>query len=462
VDGVRYADGQPGEASADPFALAGLTIEWGRDNTVDQPDPATCSFRIMDPPGGAIRFDDTVALGSTVVVWTELAGRRAVVFGGRVTDLEAEFDDDGGAGACNVIAADQLSDLGNRFVGSEPWAMQWLRDRAKRILAAVGVSDAGLTVADRPATVQISRMDVDRQAAAPLLQDLAVSTGAILWAAYDPAKAGPYLYYEDPAKRASLYVLAQNLATLLWAPAPGSGAGTPLSSCQVLRDPVRWSRAVTDLITRATVRWRDQSTAPGTTERTVQLIDTAAEAAYGARGISIGTDLTTSTDADSLAAGTLAAHQPSPSWRTTGLTWDLAQAEPADTAAQDLAFTLLGGVTRLGYAISLTDLPYWTPTTAAVQLYIEGGTYTYDTDDGGTPRWVLELNGSPATGLGGSLSYGSTDLSIRYADVDRAVTYLSMIGVGPAGATGPDWADIPTATTWASVPSTIDWSEDPR
>jgi hypothetical protein len=358
-----------------------------------------------------------------------------------------------------VIAADQLADLGNRYVGAEPWPKEWMLDRAKRILAAVGVSSAGLTVADRPGHLQTSRMDVDRQAAAGLLLDLAITTGSVLWAAYDPGKAGPYLYYEDPATRESLYVLAQDVTTLLWAPAPGSGAGTPMSACQVLRDPVQWTRAVTDLITRATVRWLDQSTTPGTTERSVQLIDTAAETAYGARGISIGTLLTTSTDADTLASGTLAGHQPSPSWRTAGLTWDLAAADPADQAAKDLAFTLLGGTTRLGYAVALTDLPYWTPTAAAVQLYVEGGAYTYAVDDAGVPRWVLALNGAPATGLGGSLSYGQTDPSIRYADVDRSVTFLSMIGVGPAGPTGTAWQDIPAATTWAAIPGTTKWSD---
>ena len=463
VDGVRYADGRPGEDPAAPFALSDLTVRWGRDNTVDQPAPATCSFTVADPPGGAVRFDDTVVLGSTVVIWSQLDTARAVVFGGRVTDLDAEYDDQVGAGVCHVIAADQLSDLGNRFVGAEPWAMQWMQDRAKRILAAVGVSDVGLTVADRPGHLQMSRMDVDRQAAAALLLDLATSTGSVLWAAYDPSKAGPYLYYEDPATRASLYVLAQNVTTLLWAPAAGSGAGTPLSACQVLRDPVTWSRAVTDLITRATVRWLDQTTSPGTTDRSVQLIDTAAETAYGARGISIGTLLTTSTDADKLAAGTLAGHQPSPSWRTSGLTWDLAAtAEDTDPADAALAFALLGATTRIGYAVALTDLPYWTPTAAAVQLYVEGGTYTFDVDAAGTPRWVLAMDAAPATGLGGSLTYGQTDRSIRYADVDRSVTFLQMIGVGPAGPTGPAWSDIPTATTWASVPANVKWSDDPR
>lgn len=457
VDGARYADGQPAEVTTDPFAVSGLTVHWGRDNTVDQPDPATCTFTIHDPPGGTVRFDNTVALGSSVAVWTELDGQRRVVFAGRITDLRAEFDDTAGAAVCEVVAADQLADLANRFVGAEPWPAETLQARAVRILAAVSLPTTTLNVAPRPAALTVSRMDVDRQAAAPLLQDLAVTGGAVLWSAYNGNTSVPYLYFEDPATRASLYQLKQGLPSLLWAPAVGTGAGTPLSACMVLQDPVTWSREVGDLITRATVRWLDQSTTPGTTERSYALVDAGAEGTLGARGISISTILTTLADAQALAARTLAAHQPSPSWRTEGLSWDLSLSTDDTPATRTLALTLLDNVSRPGYALALTDLPYWTPTGAATQLYVEGGEYEFTEG-----HWVLSLQGAPATGLGGSLSYGQTDRSIRYADIDPGVQFLEMIGVGPAGPTGPAWQDIPTATTWSTVPADIDWSEDPR
>lgn len=451
VDGVRYADGHAaGENPLNPFAISGLKIAWGRETTVDQPDPATCTFTIIDPPGGTTRFDATVKLGSTVVVWTELNGQRAVVFGGRVTDLSSTWNEGAGSGQCDVVAADLMSDLGNRFVGAEPWVMETALNRAKRILAAVGVSSAGLNMSARPAAINVTRMDVDRQAAAGLLTALGNTTGSVVWSAYDPARSGPYLYFEDPSLRASLYVFNEDTTSLLWAPAPGMGAGAELSSCQVLADPVEWVRAVTDLITRVTVRWQDQTTAPGTTERSVSIINTAAEKTYGARGLSVGTGLTTSDAADSLANALLASHQPGPAWRTNGLTWDLSKSDPADAAAQQLAFNLLGNVTRLGYPIALVDLPYWTPTAAAVQLYVEGGEYSFT--DG---YWTMALIAAPATGLGASLSYGATDLSVRYVDVNRTVTYLSMTGVGPAGPTGQHWDALPG--TWEQLPGK--WSD---
>jgi hypothetical protein len=67
VDGVRYADGQPAELPADPVALTGLTVTWGRDTTIDQPAPASCAFTVLDLPGGA-RFTGKLAVGSRVQV----------------------------------------------------------------------------------------------------------------------------------------------------------------------------------------------------------------------------------------------------------------------------------------------------------------------------------------------------------------------------------------------------------
>jgi hypothetical protein len=52
VDGARVADGTPGDPEAAPTALSGLSLSWGRTTTVDQVEPSTCSFELMDPPGG--------------------------------------------------------------------------------------------------------------------------------------------------------------------------------------------------------------------------------------------------------------------------------------------------------------------------------------------------------------------------------------------------------------------------
>lgn len=430
VDGIRYPDGSTGEDPSNPFAVSGLSITWGRQNTIDQPSPAQCTFTVMDPPGGALRFDETVRLGSVAVVWSVIpGGSRVLVFGGRVTDLTASFDDGAGSGTCDVACADIMADLANRFVGAEPWALEQLWQRARRILTAAGIPDEGpanLNVPTRPALYNVSRMDVDRQAGSTLLYDLATTGGAVLWAAARP-DGGLYFYFEDPWARASLVRFVKNPDTGLWAPSSASGgSGFPVDACLVLQDPVKWERAVTDLLTRVTVRWLDQSTSPDPTERSVQTLDTDAEITYGARGVSVGTILTTPADASTIAGGIMAAHPTAPQWRAGGLTWDLALTENLDAATAVLAVHLLDNVLRLGLPLKLDNLPYWTPTTAAVSLYVEGGTYKFE--DG---RWLLALDCSPATGLGKSITFDQVDETVRYVDVDRAVRYLDMVGVGP-------------------------------
>ena len=67
VDGVRYADGQPAERPTDPVALTGLTVTWGRASTLDQPAPASCTFEVLDKPGGD-RFTGKLYVGARVQV----------------------------------------------------------------------------------------------------------------------------------------------------------------------------------------------------------------------------------------------------------------------------------------------------------------------------------------------------------------------------------------------------------
>lgn len=446
IDGVRFADGQPTEPDTAPVALSGLTVTWGRDSTLDQPKPSTCTFTIMDPPGGA-RFDTAIYLGSTVQVRAVLAGVTVVVFVGRVTDLTARYADDDPDPGVDVVAADQMSDLANRFVGAEPWGAGTLAQRFVGIMAAVGVDYSQAVIDARPGALQVSRMDVDRQSAAALLFDLATTGGAVCWASATQAK-GAYLWFEDPRARVSLYsfILQPNN---LWGPGPTTARGNPLSACEVIRDPVQWRRTITSLITQVTIRWIQQ-TNPDTTERSDLVVDAAAQAAFGARGLSVGTILTTQTDALDLAAWVLGSHQPGEAWAATGLEWDLALAESNTQATQELVRALLGSSTRPGLPLVLTELPDWTPTTAAAGLYVEGGKYSFDAG-----AWTLALDTASAVGMGKTMTFAETNRVVRYVDCDCSVSYLEMNGVGAEPATGSTWAALPG--TWASLTGT--WSQ---
>lgn len=71
IDGVRFADGcTPGETDTTPVALTDLKVVWGRDNTLDQPEPGTCSFQVLDVVGGVL-FTDQLHIGTQVDVRAE-------------------------------------------------------------------------------------------------------------------------------------------------------------------------------------------------------------------------------------------------------------------------------------------------------------------------------------------------------------------------------------------------------
>lgn len=455
IAGALIPDGRTGDRKA-PVAVDGLTVKWGRSTSIDQPEAATAQVDILDRGNGPTRVDALVALGASLVVYASVDGQTdVIVFAGRITDLSIEWDDAGG-GLCQVIAADLLADLANRYVGAEPWPQETLAARAARILTSIGGTAVNMSVDARPAALPVSRMDVDRQAAATLLRDLATTGTAALWVVVPAATAKPALRIEDPSARKSMRALTQDLSRLLWVITETGSDSKPLDACDVIRDPVHWTRATADLITRVTVRWLDPSTSPDPTERSIAVVDAASETEFGARGLSVGTILASSAAATDAANLLVAGHRPSQSWRVTGLTWDLA-VTPITTATRDLAAALLDNSRRIGLPLMIAPLPWWAPAGASAGVYVEGGTYAYRAG-----RWIMALDGIPATGVGGSLTYAATDKSIRYVDIDPAITFFDMIGVGPRANTGPAWSDMPAGKTWASVPAGQNWSVDPR
>ncbi len=68
IDDVRYADGStPGELPTDPVILTDLRVTWGRSSVLDQPEPSTCSFAVLDQEGGS-RFLEKLHIGAAVSV----------------------------------------------------------------------------------------------------------------------------------------------------------------------------------------------------------------------------------------------------------------------------------------------------------------------------------------------------------------------------------------------------------
>jgi hypothetical protein len=67
VAGSRFADTAAELVAGEPVALAELTVDWGRSNTFDQPSPATCSFTVLDTPGGIV-FTERLHVGDPIEV----------------------------------------------------------------------------------------------------------------------------------------------------------------------------------------------------------------------------------------------------------------------------------------------------------------------------------------------------------------------------------------------------------
>ena len=89
VDGWRrLADGHPTDADDAPTALSGLSVTWGRGTTVDQVEPSTCTFDVMDPPDGG-SFMDLLHLGGTIDVF---AGADVPVADGQPVNLNGDFE----------------------------------------------------------------------------------------------------------------------------------------------------------------------------------------------------------------------------------------------------------------------------------------------------------------------------------------------------------------------------------
>ena len=354
--------------------------------------------------------------------------RTVLVFAGRVTNLATVADDAIGGPRLDVIAADFLADLANANVGDEPWVVEPMAERFDRILALSGIQVSDEVAVSSLGSTLVSWLDVDNRPAAELLSDLAISVDGIMWAATHQT-TGAYLLVEDPAARLALYRLELVDGVVVISIA---GAGTVLSACDVLRDPITFVQDVSDVVTRAAISWQEQTVdddgVPAPTERTEMEIDAELELVHGVRRISVSTQLVAAQDALDVASRLLA-RLTVDSWRASGFTVD------DDDLEQDseLLLRLLDGTSRIGLPVTVTDLPSWSPAGAFLPVYLEGGAYHYA--DG---RWVLELVVSAAKGQGSSTSWSQLDPAWSWSEFDPTISWSDLFGVA-----GPDPLESP-------------------
>lgn len=358
-----------------------------------------------------------------------------LAFSGRITDMESQWDE--GYVALDVTATDFLGDLGNRYVGDEPWLAEPLATRMLRVLELAQVPGELPITADIAPTLAPAQMtweDVDHKAASGLLTDMAASVDGVLWSATHQV-SGPYIRLEDPGQRPALYQLDMVGGVIVIVEVnpddlPPEQRPLEISACDVLRDPVLWQIDVSDIATRTTVTWMDQTLndegQPAPTQRTLALIDQGREAQYGTRNVSVQTMVTTEALAEDVAERILA--RANGEWRLSGLVVADADFEVPDNTAINVLLTLLDGVRRGGMGIRVTGLPAWSPLGESAPAYVEGGTYSYV--DGG---WELALTVSRATGLGRNAQWDQLPPEWTWDDWSPALTWDQLRGVAAPG-----------------------------
>lgn len=397
--------------------------------------------------------------------------RQGMVFSGRITDMEARYEDTEQATFVDVTAADQRAELGSRDVGDAPWLEETLGSRFQRIITASG-QPIQARVSATASPLMISWRDVDRQPAIVLLSELAASADGVLWAATHPT-TGPYLSLESLSDRAALYTLNRgtDLVVRIAPKSLDSVGGVILDACDVLLEPVRWRHDIEDMATQVSVTWREQTLddkgQPAPTDRTITSTNTVLEQTIGRHRVAVSTQLSRLSSAG-LVADAVLGRTGNQQWRVGGLTWRADTTDQLDADALTRMMQLLDGTTRNGLPLMLTNLPAWSPVPGdeAVPLFLEGGTYS--SQDGG---WVLDLVTSSAKAIGATAAWdeipGAPVLQrTNRATNPRAVTggtaQWGQAGWGTGGAgttsyitgvTAPSGTNIGTAfrKTWTTA-----------
>lgn len=402
-------------AGTGPLVLTGLSVDWGRSEPFDQPDPATARLSLFDATGTwatttdpigqivSLRWEGVNAAGDPV---------SQVFFYGRVTAVRpVRRPGTGGEPDATIVAltcAGMLTDTANR-VPSVDWPAETVADRRNRINpflggAVVGGAEvrgtwAAAAVAAVPATQQSSAWDA--------LRGLYTSCGSDRFT---------YL----PATRRATFVVRRAVSRAVELVRDPAGAGTARAgkgaylrtvaiaaaeglpfeahyidgrSLQLSEDAL--SRDMTARVTRAEVNHPDA--AAGGAQRTETVLvstvtgaEATDEAVVGVRALRADSVLTANTAAQ-LAAADLAswAAREGAGWRIDTIRWDTTRDGAGFEYFEQFAnLALVGGEVQSAVFLQRT----WLSAVGVRPVVgIIGGRIAYD---GG---WHLELDVMPIT-----------------------------------------------------------------
>lgn len=435
IDGVKASMVKADMLAGLPTVTDGLQFDWGRDTIANQPDPQSVSFTLRQRLGlsGQSIFD-ACKTGRTVQIWatgsTEYGVADRLVWAGEISTAKVQPTDPYALEA-QVTCIDASVVLGNITIGGDaPWPEESAYARFQRI-----VSEAGLRVSTlRPASVDawwtltanmdptirqplVAYREANPDTALSLFQALADTLGAVAWITADVS--GRYLWLEDPTRRQGLRQFKTDpithKVTIGQLPLTVAGVNVWAASDIAPADPL-WAQDPSQSVNLVDINWQqpdgvDDQGIPQYIAETMEISDSTVKS--GIRSMSKDTDLVDDADVRMLAAHWLAQGQTA-DWVVSGLRVDTGRLlrHPLEDIPSRVAKTadLLDCKTRIGYRITVTGLPSWSPSGTEQSFYIEGGSYTWSAG-----RWQLQLTAS-SNALGGGAKFNSFPPGTKMTD----------------------------------------------
>lgn len=462
IDGVRAPMYKRDVVTGQPTIMDGLQIPWGRNTIVDQPDSKSPTFTIRQRTGfeGTPSLFDTCHSGATVQIFAtgvpalEVPDR--LMWAGEIATARIRPTDPYAIEAA-VTCVDAFATLGNIDIGDEPWPEESAFQRYQRILSAAGIKIRDLRPIAEPGpdwrwnltgdmddtikAPQVAFRDVDSQPALGLIQDLAKSVGGIAWVTADTS--GQSIWIEDPTQRKGLRQFVIDATTHQVSIGQLSldlaGVNEWRRSEIAPADP-EWVQDPSQSVNLINAIWlsangvNDQGN-PTYAQHKVVVADS--DSNKGIRAFDINTALVDDADARRLAARWLAQSRTA-NWIVDGLALDSAKVTKKAVQADQFArvMDLLDVRTRIGYRITVTELPAWSPSGPQQSYYIEGGTYSWAGN-----RWQMDLTAS-ANAIGGGAAFNQFPPGVLIKDFE--------------GLKGRDvWGVAPPNLHAASVPFAI-------
>ncbi|MCP2281061.1 hypothetical protein [Nocardia amikacinitolerans] len=133
------------KSSTAPLALAGIKVDWGRDDYISHARPGTAQLAILDRTGTwAAKVGAKQVIGRRIELhWEHPGGASLRWFAGRVTGAVAKpaaLDGTGGW-VIAITAAAKDADLGNVIMSPGTWPAETMITRANRIADAAAPAD---------------------------------------------------------------------------------------------------------------------------------------------------------------------------------------------------------------------------------------------------------------------------------------------------------------------------------